>query len=265
MARNSLGREIPEIWKGSRYEPYQDPWSRMPDVRPQHPAARAPQPLGQQAPGLAARGDREDAGSQSGMTIATHHHLRNGDLLLNLLVQECDAHGDPRPHASPRARSTRCNAEIIPQIRKGVVTRCETGVNGLIGELVSKGELDFPIVVRSHGGRARSIVAGEVPVDVAFIAAPCCDETGNLNGVQRTLGLRQPRLCLHRRPLRPQGRGGDRQPGAVPRRAGQHLPERRRLGGDDRLAGRPEEDRLHHHAHHPRPGGAPDRPLRLPR
>ena len=23
----------------------------------------------------------------------------------------------------------------------------------------------------------------EVPVDVAFIAAPCCDETGNLNGV----------------------------------------------------------------------------------
>ena len=38
-------------------------------------------------------------------------------------------------------------------------------------------------MVRSHGGRARSLVTGEVPVDVAFIAAPCCDETGNLNGV----------------------------------------------------------------------------------
>ena len=42
------------------------------------------------------------------------------------------------------------------------------GVNGLIGELVSKGDLDFPIVVRSHGGRARSLVAGDVPVDVTI-------------------------------------------------------------------------------------------------
>jgi len=75
------------------------------------------------------------------------------------------------------------HAEIIPLIRKGVVTRCETGVNGLIGELASKGEIDFPIVVRSHGGRARSLVAGDVPVDVTFIAAPCCDETGNLQRV----------------------------------------------------------------------------------
>ena len=64
-----------------------------------------------------------------------------------------------------------------------MVTRIETGVNGLIGELVSKGELDCPIVVRSHGGRARSLVTGEVEVDAAFIAAPCCDITGNLNGV----------------------------------------------------------------------------------
>jgi citrate lyase subunit alpha/citrate CoA-transferase len=75
------------------------------------------------------------------------------------------------------------NAEIIPYIRKGVVTRIETGVNGLIGELASKGELDIPIVVRSHGGRARSLVTGEVEVDAAFLAAPSCDPTGNLNGV----------------------------------------------------------------------------------
>jgi citrate lyase subunit alpha/citrate CoA-transferase len=75
------------------------------------------------------------------------------------------------------------NAELIPYIRKGVITRIETGVNGLIGELASKGELDCPIIVRSHGGRARSLVTGEVEVDAAFIAAPSCDATGNLNGV----------------------------------------------------------------------------------
>ena len=75
------------------------------------------------------------------------------------------------------------HAELIPYIRKGVITRIETGVNGIIGELVSKGELDCPIVVRSHGGRARSIISGEIVIDAAFIAAPCCDITGNLNGV----------------------------------------------------------------------------------
>ena len=124
----------------------------------------------------------ERCGLQSGMTIATHHHLRNGDRLLNLLVAEIDAMG-LRDITIASSSVHPVHAEIVPFIRKGVVTRCETGVNGLIGELASKGEIDFPIVVRSHGGRARSLVAGEVPVDVTFIAAPCCDETGNLNGV----------------------------------------------------------------------------------
>jgi citrate lyase subunit alpha/citrate CoA-transferase len=123
----------------------------------------------------------EKSGLRSGMTISTHHHLRNGDRLLNLLVAECDAMG-LRDLTIASSSIHPVNAAIIPFIHKGTVTRCETGVNGLIGELVSKGELDFPIVVRSHGGRARSILAGDVPVDAAFIAAPCCDETGNMNG-----------------------------------------------------------------------------------
>jgi citrate lyase subunit alpha/citrate CoA-transferase len=74
------------------------------------------------------------------------------------------------------------HAELIPYIRKGVITGLECGVNGLIGELISKGELDCPVTVRSHGGRARSLITGDVTVDVAFIAAPCCDEYGNMNG-----------------------------------------------------------------------------------
>jgi citrate lyase subunit alpha/citrate CoA-transferase len=65
-----------------------------------------------------------------------------------------------------------------------VITGLECGVNGLIGELCTKGELSCPIVVRSHGGRARALMTGQVPVDVAFIGAPCCDEYGNLNGME---------------------------------------------------------------------------------
>jgi Citrate lyase, alpha subunit len=34
----------------------------------------------------------------------------------------------------------------------------------------------------SHGGRPRAIESGELHIDVAFIAAPCCDAEGNMNG-----------------------------------------------------------------------------------
>lgn len=181
MAKNSLGREIPDQWRGRVLDPYQDPWSRRPE------ALRATRPLVRRLPGDSKllptlRAAIERCGLRDGMTIATHHALRNGDLLLNLLVQEMDAMG-LRDMGIASSSVHGVNAGIIPYIRKGVVTRIETGVNGLIGELASKGELDIPIVVRSHGGRARSLVTGEVVVDAAFIAAPCCDLTGNLNGV----------------------------------------------------------------------------------
>jgi citrate lyase subunit alpha/citrate CoA-transferase len=181
MARNSLGREVPEVFKGKRYEPYADPWSRQPHTE------RGTRPLVRRNPRErkllgSLREAIEKAGLASGMTVSTHHHLRNGDVLLNELVREFDAMG-LRDMTIAASSLHPVHAEIIPAIRKGVVTRCETGVNGLIGELVSKGELDFPVVVRSHGGRARSIIAEDVTIDAAFIAAPCCDETGNLNGV----------------------------------------------------------------------------------
>jgi citrate lyase subunit alpha/citrate CoA-transferase len=181
MARNSLGREVPTTWRGKTYQPYVDPFSRMPTVdRSTRPLVRRNPGESKRLPSL--RAAIEACGLESGMTIATHHHLRNGDLLLNLLVKEIDAMG-LRDITIASSSVHPVHAEIIPAIRKGVVTRCETGVNGLIGELASKGEIDFPIVVRSHGARARALVAGDVPVDVAFLAAPCCDETGNLNGV----------------------------------------------------------------------------------
>jgi citrate lyase subunit alpha/citrate CoA-transferase len=75
----------------------------------------------------------EKSGLRDGMTIATHHHLRNGDVLLNLIVEELDAMGF-RDICVASSSVHPVHAEMIPAIRKGVVTRCETGVNGLIGE-----------------------------------------------------------------------------------------------------------------------------------
>jgi citrate lyase subunit alpha/citrate CoA-transferase len=42
--------------------------------------------------------------------------------------------------------------------------------------------MDEPVIIRSHGGRARAIEAGEIKIDVAFLGAPSSDEYGNASG-----------------------------------------------------------------------------------
>ena len=180
MVRNSVGRMIPETFAGKKLIPYNGPWSLQPEAGGATPAIRRFPHGGNKLVG----GLREAiiaSGLKSGMTISAHHSLRNGDRLLNDLVKEIDALGINDIKIAASSVHV-VHAELIPYIRKGVITGLECGVNGPIGELISKGELDCPIVVRSHGGRARALITGEVPVDVAFLAAPCCDEYGNFNG-----------------------------------------------------------------------------------
>jgi len=180
MVQNSLGRFIPEIYNGKKRIPYTSTNTIVPTGR------EYARPIKTFRPGdKKLIGSLRDAiiasGLKDGMTISTHHHLRNGDLLLNAVVKILDELGIGNITIASSSIHP-VHAEIIPYIRKGVITSLECGVNGLIGELATKGELDIPIIVRSHGGRARSMMTGEVRVDVAFIAAPCCDEYGNMNG-----------------------------------------------------------------------------------
>ena len=180
MAKNSLGRELPESFAGKTVVPFQDPFSYK------KPGDLATRPVRRVNPGddklvNSLREAIEASGLRDGMTISTHHHLRNGDAILNAVVKEIDAMGiKDIKIASSSVHPV--HAEMIPYIQKGVITGIETGVNGLIGEMASKGELNCPITVRTHGGRARAVIAGDVQVDVAFISAPCCDKYGNMNG-----------------------------------------------------------------------------------
>ena len=158
MARNALGRELPETFQGRRVVPYRDPWSTRPA------GDRVPRPLKRVDPGQRKLCHNlqeaiERCGLRDGMTIATHHHLRNGDYLLNHVVRMIDHMGlkDIRI-ASSSVHPV--HAELVPLIREGVITGLECGVNGLIGELCSRGELTCPITVRSHGGRARAVASG---------------------------------------------------------------------------------------------------------
>jgi citrate lyase subunit alpha/citrate CoA-transferase len=69
-------------------------------------------------------------------------------------------------------------------MEKGVVTGLVTNyMSGPVARAVSQGKLKKPAVMMTHGGRPRAIESGDLAIDIAFIAAPCADPCGNLNGV----------------------------------------------------------------------------------
>lgn len=124
-------------------------------------------------------------GLKDGMTISFHHHFRNGDYIVNMVLDEIAKLGikDLTVAASSLAS---CHAPMIEHIKSGVVTHIETsGMRGELAEQISRGLMDTPVVFRSHGGRADAIANDELHIDVAFLGAPSCDPLGNANGYNR--------------------------------------------------------------------------------
>ncbi len=126
----------------------------------------------------------ERSGLKNGDTISFHHHLRGGDFLLMKVVETLDKMGF-KDLTIFSSSLTRAHQNLYEYVEKGVVKKIFTsGLRGELGKFVSRGKMDIPVVIRSHGGRARAIKTGEVKIDVAFISAPSSDKEGNLNGVR---------------------------------------------------------------------------------
>jgi len=116
------------------------------------------------------------------MTISTHHHFRNGDLVAVPLFDAVAELGVKDVRWFPSA-SFPCHAPIIKHLDSGVVRWIEGSMNGPLGDYCSHGKMRGTAVLRSHGGRFQAIQDGEVHVDVAVIAAPEADAFGNANGL----------------------------------------------------------------------------------
>lgn len=122
------------------------------------------------------------AGVRSGMRISFHHHLRNGDFVLNMVMDELASAGvrDLDVNASSLFD---CHAPLVDHIRNGVVTHLKCNYMSVgVGRAISQGILECPVEFRTHGGRPADIVSGKTPIDVAFIAAPTADTMGNCTG-----------------------------------------------------------------------------------
>lgn len=121
------------------------------------------------------------SGLKDKMTISFHHHFRNGDHLLLKVVEIISDLGIKNLILAPSSLTTN-QESLVKYIKNGVIDEIHTsGVRGKLASYISKGGLDKPIRIRSHGGRARAIESGDLKIDVSFLAVPSSDKYGNSN------------------------------------------------------------------------------------
>ena len=178
--KNAVGREIPDEIKGyGKVKHYRGPFEDVPKGKNYGRVRKTIKP------GEDKLIELDEAVKQyvnDGMTISFHHAFRTGDVLLNRVVDLCAEYGIKNLRLFPSAIFP-CHKPVIEHIKNGVVNRIEGSMNGPVGDAVSHGILPYPAVLRSHGNRYRTVEAGEVHIDVAFIAAPTADRYGNANGI----------------------------------------------------------------------------------
>ena len=185
MTLNSLGRKVPlELTGVGSFAPYRSPFSMLGEpgtISGTQLNMRRPAPARSKVVKNIEKAV-ELSGLQDGMTISFHHHLRNGDAVIPMILDVLQKMGFKNLTLAPSSIPDVHDC-IADYIRSGLINRLYTsGVRGELGKLLSKGELDIPVVIRSHGGRARAIEEGSISIDVAFLAAPACDPLGNITG-----------------------------------------------------------------------------------
>ena len=110
------------------------------------------------------------SGLKDGMTVSFHHHLRNGDFVLNMVMEEIAAAGirDLTVNASSLFDA---HMPLLNHIENHVVTTVAADyIAAGLGKAFSRGILENPIEFRTHGGRPSDISLGRTPIAVAFIA-----------------------------------------------------------------------------------------------
>lgn len=185
LVLNAAGRRVVTSINGVEAVPYKGVGKHLPTGR------KAAPPIASNAL-YPADGDKRvadlktalmRAGLRDGMTISTHHHFRNGDLVANQIFDAAAELGVRDLRWVPSAAFP-CHAPMIAHLDSGVIHHIEGSLNGPLGDYASSGRMRGMGVLRSHGGRWQAIQDGELHIDIAVIAAPTSDPFGNCNGVE---------------------------------------------------------------------------------
>ncbi|MFH1220839.1 MAG: citrate lyase subunit alpha [Candidatus Eisenbacteria bacterium] len=185
LVKNAIGKLVPTVVNGKEQVPYMGVGKYAPTGRKAAPpiASTKDYPADGNKVVKDLRVALEKVGLKDGMTISTHHHFRNGDLVANQIFDAAAALGVKDLMWFPSA-SFPCHAPLIKYLDNSVIHHIEGSMNGPLGEYTSRGKMQRGLgVLRSHGGRYQAVQDGEVHIDIAVIAAPTADPFGNSNGV----------------------------------------------------------------------------------
>ncbi len=184
LVKNAAGRMVPDEVNGQKQIPFKGVGKFKPKGNKAKPAIKScidyPDDGNKVQKNL--KEALKKAGLKDGMTISTHHHLRNGDALTNLLFDTIKSMGIKNIRWFPSA-SFPVHSHLIKYLEDGTIHHIEGSMNGPLGRFTTEGKMKGVGILRSHGGRYQSVQDGEVKIDIAVIAAPTSDPFGNANGL----------------------------------------------------------------------------------
>ncbi len=184
LVKNAVGRLVPTEINGEKAVPYMGVGKYRPEGRKHAPKipTNADYPLDGNKQVASLKEALIKAGLKDGMTISSHHHFRNGDLIMNQVFDIAKELGVKGLRWFPSA-SFPCHEHLIQYLEDGTISHIEGSMNGALGRYTSEGKMSKMAVLRSHGGRYQAVQDGEVKIDIAIIGAACADPFGNANGL----------------------------------------------------------------------------------
>lgn len=182
LSKNKLGREIPDYIENiGKLKPYAGPFAVTPEGKVCARKLSKVEPKDSKMLDSIEEAIKK-TGLKDGMTISFHHHFRQGDYVVNMVIDAIAKLGIKNITVAASSLNS-VHAPLIEHIKNGVITKITaSGIRGPLADAISSGIMDTPVVIRSHGGRARAIEAGDIKIDVAFLSASCSDEYGNCSG-----------------------------------------------------------------------------------
>ncbi len=182
--KNAVGRLIPTEINGQPQVPFLGIGKYKPESRKHAPRiySCADYPLDGNKQAASLKEALIKAGLKDGMTISSHHHFRDGDLVMVQVFDIAHELGIKDLRWFPSA-SFSCHAPLVKYLEDGTIHHIEGSMNGPLGKFTSEGKMKGTAILRSHGGRYQAIQDGEVQIDIAIIVAGAADSFGNANGV----------------------------------------------------------------------------------
>jgi len=158
LIKNAIGRFVPTIVNGQK----QIPFKGVDKYKPSGFKAKPKISTCIDFPGDGNKGINtlkealKRSGLKDGMTISTHHHLRDGDILTNILFDTIHEMGVKNIRWFPSA-SFPTHEYLLKYLEDGTIHHIEGSMNGPLGKFTTEGKMKGIGILRSHGGRYQAV------------------------------------------------------------------------------------------------------------